>query len=446
MSNELSFQDRLPPHHNGAERSVLGACLIDEEVAPSIISIIKPEYFYKSAHKIIFQAITDLAQKQEGVDILSVSNYLESQGKASEVGGAVYLAELQAQTMTAANAITHAGIIKEKFLLRKLISASHETIRNIFDSSKTTQEILDSAEQKIFEVADTEIQSEASSIDDILKRLINNLDSNDWKPQDGIKTGFRKLDKLTLGFHPGELIIIAARPSMGKTSLALNIVKNMAMRDKRTPVAFFSMEMKSDNIAKNLLCMHGQIDAQRFRSGMLSNEERQNVIASLGELSEAPIYIDDTPGMTPFQLRLSARRFQSRYGIQAIFVDYLQLMRLDGKIESRQIEISKISGFLKSLAMELKIPVIALSQLSRKLEERVDKRPMMSDLRESGSIEQDADTILMLYRACKYDESKSRWEAEVNVVKQRNGPTGTCPLVFIEEHMRFENQEAPPYV
>jgi replicative DNA helicase len=442
MSNDSTFQDRLPPHNLEAERSVLGACLIDDEVAPTIVSILKPEYFYKAAHKVIFNAVSDLAFKHDGIDILSISNYLETHGQTEDAGGVSYLAELQAHIMTAANAESHAGIIKEKFLLRKLISNSHETIKNIFDGNESTQDILDRAEQRIFEIADHEIKKEAVSLKDVLTKTIHELDSNNWKPQDGIKSGFRQLDRITLGFHPGELVIIAARPSMGKTSLALNIAKHMAMMEDM-PVAFYSLEMSSDNLAKNLLCMHGQIDSQKFRSGTLTLDDRKQMALHLGELSEAPIYLDDTPGISPFELRLSARRLQDRYGIKAIFIDYLQLMRMGERTESRQVEISKISGSLKALAMELKVPVIALSQLSRKLEDRTDKRPMMSDLRESGSIEQDADTIIMLFRDWVYDKTKPEKGAELNIVKQRNGPTGGCPLVFLSSQLRFENAENP---
>lgn len=442
MSNDSTFQDRLPPHNLDAERAVLGACLIDDEVAPTVVSILKPDYFYKAAHKTIFNAVAELAFKHEGIDILSISNFLESHGQIEDAGGISYIAELQAQTMTAANAESHAGIVKEKFLLRKLISTSHETIRNIFDGNSSTEDILDKAEQRIFEIADHEIKKEAVSLGDVLSKTIRELDSNNWRPQDGIKSGFRRLDSLTLGFHPGELIIIAARPSMGKTSLALNIAKHMAIMED-VPVAFYSLEMSSDNIAKNLLCMHGRIDSQKFRSGTLTQEDRKELGLHIGELSEAPIYLDDTPGITPFELRLSARRLQDRYGIKAVFIDYLQLMRGGERTESRQVEISKISGSLKSLAMELKIPVIALSQLSRKLEDRTDKRPMMSDLRESGSIEQDADTIIMLFREWVHDKTKLEKGAELNVVKQRNGPTGGCPLVFLSNQLRFENAENP---
>lgn len=442
MSNDSTFQDRLPPHNLDAERSVLGACLIDEEVAPTVVSILKPEYFYKAAHKTIFTAISELAFKHEGIDILSLSNYLGTHGQMEDAGGIAYLAELQAQTMTAANAESHAGIVKEKFLLRKLISTSHETIKNIFDGNIATGEILDKAEQRIFEIADHEIKKDAVSISDVISRTIRDLENNNWRPQDGIRTGFRRLDALTLGFHPGELIILAARPSMGKTSLALNIAKYMAIMED-APVAFYSLEMSSDNIGKNLLCMHGQIDLQKLRNGTLPIEDRKKLVHDIGDLAEAPIYLDDTPGISPFELRLSARRLQDRYGIKAIFVDYLQLMRLSERTESRQVEISKISGALKSLAMELHVPVIALSQLSRKLEDRTDKRPMMSDLRESGSIEQDADTIIMLFRECVYDKTKPEKVAELNVVKQRNGPTGGCPLVFLSNQLRFENAENP---
>lgn len=442
MSNDSSFQDRLPPHNIEAERSVLGACLIDEEVAPTVVTILKPDYFYKAAHKLIFNAIAELAFKHEGVDILSVSNFLETHGQIEDAGGVAYVAELQAQIMTAANAESHASIVKEKFLLRRLISASHETIKSIFDGNVSTQDILDKTEQRIFDIADHEVSKDARPLGEVLKETMHQLDSNNWRPLDGIKTGFRRLDSLTLGFHPGELIIVAARPSMGKTSLALNMAKHMAIMEN-APVAFYSLEMSSDNIAKNLLCMHGGIDSQKFRSGTLSIEERKNLSSHVNELYDAPIYIDDTPGISPFELRLSARRLQDKFNIKAIFVDYLQLMKINEHTESRQVEISKISGSLKALAMELKVPVIALSQLSRKLEERTDKRPMMSDLRESGSIEQDADTIIMLYRECVHDKTKPEKGAEINVVKQRNGPTGGCPLVFLSNQLRFENAENP---
>ncbi|PCJ56218.1 MAG: replicative DNA helicase [Planctomycetota bacterium] len=439
-SNDSTFQDRLPPQDLDAERSILGACLIDEEVPITIISLLKPEQFYKGAHKVIFEAIVTLCGQHESIDILTLRNALTQKGTLEEAGGASYLAEIQASIATAAHCETHAKIVKEKYLLRQLIITSNKTINNIFKGSQSAQDIIDDTESAIFEIAEAELKKDALPLRDILKQTIHDLDDNNWKPRDGIRTGFRRLDSLTLGFHPGELIILAARPSMGKTSLALNICKHMAINED-APVAFFSLEMASDQIAKNLLCMHAKIDSGKFRAGTLPAEERPNILNCVDTLSEASIFIDDTPGISPFELRLSARRLKERYGIKAIFVDYLQLMRMNERTESRQIEISKISGSLKALAMELKIPVIAMSQLSRKLEERTDKRPMMSDLRESGSIEQDADVILMLFREWVYNKEKSENVAELIIVKQRNGAVGKFPLVFLGEQLRFENLE-----
>lgn len=440
MSNDSSFQDRLPPQDLEAERAVLGACLIDEEVPITVISLLKPEQFYKGAHKVIFEAITTLCAQHESVDILTLRHVLTQNSSLEEAGGASYLAEIQATTATAAHAETHAKIVKEKYLLRQLVVSSNKTINNIFKGNQSAQDIIDDTERSIFEIAEAELKKDALPIREILKQTIHDLDDNNWKPKSGVRTGFRRLDSYTLGFHPGELIILAARPSMGKTSLALNIAKNMAVNED-APVAFFSLEMASDQIAKNLLCMHAKIDSGKFRAGTLPPEERRNLLNCVDTLSEANIFIDDTPGISPFELRLSARRLKERYGIKAIFVDYLQLMRMNERTESRQIEISKISGSLKALAMELKIPVIALSQLSRKVEDRVDKRPMMSDLRESGSIEQDADVILMLFRECVYNKDKAKNLAELIIVKQRNGAVGKFNLIFLGEQLRFENSE-----
>ncbi len=442
-NNELAYQDRLPPHNEEAEQSVIGSILMDNDAINAVVGLLRPEFFYKASHRAIYKAILELHERQDGVDIISLKNYLEERNLLEEIGGSTYLMAIANVPLTAAHAESHGRIVKEKFLLRQLVSSCHHVLKDVYEGKQDTSEIIDRAEQKIFEVADYEMRKEAKPVSDVLSAVVQSLEEHNWKPQDGVRTGIRSLDRETLGFHPGELIILAARPSMGKTTFALNIAKYMAMSEG-APVAFFSLEMSNEQLAKNLLIMHSDVDAQRFRGGALSLEERKRMVHFVGELSDAPLYLDDTPGISPFELRLSARRMKDRYGIKIIFIDYLQLMRLNDKAENRQIEISRISSSLKEIAKELRIPVVALSQLSRKLEERKDKRPLLSDLRESGSLEQDADTVLMLHRDSYHeDELKDSAMAEVIIQKQRNGPTGRVPVVYLRNKMRFENAELP---
>ncbi len=437
ISNELQ---RIPPQQIEAEQSLLGGLLIDGDGFPTVVEVLKGDEFYRDAHRTIFHVLQLLFESNQPIDLITVAEKLADRNELESVGGATYLAALAERVPSAANVATYARIINEKALLRRLIQAAGEITSHCYAGGKTVEEILDSAESTIFSVTERTIRSSYHPIKDVIKKSVEVIENfHEYHGVSGIPSHFAELDKLTAGFQRSDLIIIAARPSMGKTALALNIARNAAL-ESGYPVGFFSLEMSKEQLAMRLLCSEARVDSQKIRTGFLSAHEGAKMIQAASAFMEAPIYIDDTPAISALELRAKARRMMAERGLGMVIVDYLQLMRGRDGTERREQEISEISRSLKALAKELFIPVIALSQLNRKVEERHDKRPQLSDLRESGAIEQDADVIAFIYRDEMYSkESTDQGVAEVIIGKQRNGPTGTAKLAYIKSYTRFEN-------
>ncbi len=452
---------RVMPESLAAEAAVLGSMIIDQECIGQVVEGLRADSFYRIEHRYIFDAIVALYEKhlppqlsakaEAGVagrvgviDAVLLRDELERRGQLEEVGGVEYLARIMDSVPSTANVMYYAGIVKDKSLLREIITAAGEIMDEAYDQSTETSEALDEAERKIFAITDKKITGKVSPLKDLITRAYELIDSREGKLITGLATGFYELDDLTCGLQNGEMIIVAGRPSMGKTSLALNMAEYMGVVEK-IPVAIFSLEMGQQQLAERFLCSRGGLDSQKVRKGMLDTEHKAQLKNICGEIYEAPIYIDDTSTMTPLELRAKARRTKSLYNIRAIFVDYLQLMHMGTKVESRQQEITTISRYIKALARELNIPVVVMSQLNRAPEGREDHRPRMSDLRESGSIEQDADVVILLHREDYYHRGEKGEEytpdnkAELIIAKQRNGPTGVTALVFREKFTRFEN-------
>ena len=427
----------------------MGGLLVDETALPRVIELVQPSDFYKEAHGIIYSAILNLFDRNEPRDLVTVHNALLSTGKLEAVGGASYLAELADIMPFAANIEYYARIVRDKSLLRKLIQASAEIAGRCYeDSGGDVDDILADAESSIFEISQQKLKKSFHPIRGVLTSSIKKIESLFERKEmvTGIPSGFDDLDKLTAGFQPSDLIIIAGRPSMGKTAFALNIVQHAAITGG-VPVAFFSLEMSREQLALRMLCSEARIDAQRVRTGFLSEEDWPRITAAAGMLAEAKIFIDDTPALPILEMRAKARRLQAEQGLGLVVVDYLQLMRGRHNVERREQEISEISRSLKAMAKELNVPVIALSQLNRKVEDRPNKRPQMSDLRESGAIEQDADVIMFIYRDEVYNKAEdnpNRGKAEIIVGKQRNGPTGVVHLAFISKLSSFGNLSYEP--
>jgi replicative DNA helicase len=432
--------DRIPPQNLEAEACVLGSILLDNETAALVVPYLRKEHFYKTAHQLIYEAIIDLVNENKAVDAVILRDELERKGKLEEVGGTLYLTEIMETVPSAANAEYYAGIVRDKSSLRSLIRVSTEIIRDAYEAQDSTAEILDRAEKHFFEVTQKRVASQALPISEVLKETFDLIDSlhGDGSGVTGLSTGFYDLNEITNGFQPSELAILAGRPSMGKTTLALNILENIGVEQQR-PAAFFSLEMSKQQVAQNLLCLMSGVDAHKMRKGMLEDSDWHKLSREAGRLSEAPIFIDDTPGLSTMELRAKARRLKAFQNIQLVVLDYLQLMEVYSRAESRQQEISMISRMLKSLARELEIPVLALSQLSRAVEARESHRPRLSDLRESGAIEQDADLVMLMYREEYYkpEKEEAKRKAEVIVAKQRNGPTGSVQLIFLKEFLKF---------
>ena len=425
-----------------AEEAVLGSMMIDEDAAYKAISILKKShYFYKDSHKYIFDAMLVLSSKSLPIDTVSVSDELKKMKKLTSVGGLFYISGLVDKVPTAARVETYAEIVKEKGILRDLITASHYISRQALDAGENVNTILDHAEQSIFNLTEEKDSKIYEHIDPILQKTIKRIEDIAANPNSviGVPSGIIDLDKVTAGFQKSDLIIIAGRPSMGKTALALTIARNAAI-ENNSPTAIFSLEMSSDQLGQRLLSSEAKIDNSQVRSGQLAANKWKNISLASGKLAAAPLYIDDTPALSVLDLRSRARRLKREKNIELIIVDYLQLMQGD-KSENRQQEISYITQQLKALAKELDIPIIALSQLSRAVESRTDKRPQLSDLRESGAIEQDADVVIFLYRPYQYDPENETEKglAYLIVAKQRNGPTKTVRATFIDTFARFEN-------
>ncbi|MBJ6752516.1 replicative DNA helicase [Geomonas anaerohicana] len=435
---------KLPPQSIEAEMSILGGILVDNEAINRVLEVLSPEEMYRESHRKIMRAMIELNERGEPCDLITMTTILRKKGELEEVGGGAYLATLVDFVPMAANISYYCKIVKEKYITRKLISAATDIVSNGFEDKVEVEELLDSAQKVIFEISENKLRPSYYKVSDILKDTIKNIELLYEKKElvTGVPTGYNDLDKLTAGFHAGDLVIIAGRPAMGKTTFALNVAQYAAVdSDKKFPAAIFSLEMPKEQLVERLLCSASRVDLTRLRSGHLQENDWPKLIKGAGLLHNSKIFIDDTPSITVMELRSKARRLKAEHDIGIIVIDYLQLMRGGANSESRQQEISEISRSLKALAKELSIPVIALSQLNRSLEQRTDKRPMMSDLRESGAIEQDADIIMFVYRGEVYDKENEdlKGKAEVIIGKHRSGPIGTVDLAFRGEFTRFEN-------
>lgn len=433
--------EKIPPQSVDAEMAVLGAMLLDKETIPQAIEMLRADCFYKDANRRIYSAIIKLFDDNRGVDLITVIEELKKTNSLEEAGGPDYVSGLASSVPTAANFIHYAKIVKEKTILRNLINTATQIVSECYDTSKDVDGLVDKAEQLIFEVSSNKVEKKFVPLRDIIKSSIETIDSLYQRKQNvtGVSTGFRDLDIKTAGLQPSDLIVLAARPSMGKSALALCIAEHAAVVD-RAPVAFFSLEMSKEQLVQRMLCSHARVDAHKVRTGFLSQADWPKLVSAAGKLSEAPIYIDDTPGISVLELRAKARRLKSQFDVKLIVLDYLQLMQGHTRADNRQQEISEISRSLKALARELDTPLIAISQLSRAVEQRQDHRPQLSDLRESGAIEQDADLVILLLREWYYNPTEeNKGMAEIIIAKQRNGPTGNFNLAFLGEYMRFEN-------
>ena len=442
--------DRTPPFSTEAETAVLGGMLIDREAVTRAIEVLGDGMFYREANRRLYRAMVRLFERGDVIDVITVSEELKKTSELDASGGFDYLGQLVDAVPTAANLAFHARIIRDKALLRRLIEQSSQIIRDVYDQGeRDVDEILDQAEARIFQVAESHKREGFVWIKEILWSTFEHIERLQESESGitGVPTGFADLDRMTTGLQKGDLCIVAARPSMGKTSFALNVAANAAIAHN-IPVAIFSLEMSSEQLVQRLLCAEGRIDAQKLRRGKLSPEEHQRLAGAAGHLNTAPIWIDDQPGTNVLEIRAKARRLQSELRsdgkeLGMILIDYMQLMSGAGSSESRVQEVSQISRGLKALARELEVPVVAMSQLSRGPEQRTDKRPMLSDLRESGSIEQDADVVMFLYRPEYYAPAETREElegkSELIIGKQRNGPTGVVQLFFQKSYTRFDS-------
>src|SRR5579885_1237916 len=435
---------KVPPHSAEAEQSVLGGLMLDNRAWDQVIDRLSDADFYRNEHKLIFRVMSRLTEQSKPIDVLTVSEALREIHELEQVGGEVYLFELANNTPSAANITAYADIVRERSVLRQMISAASDIADNAFNpQGRSIVELLDAAEQRVFSISEQGTRgSGPMNIKDYLAKTMDRIDTlfHSGSAITGVPTGYHDFDEMTSGLQGSDLVIIAGRPSMGKTTFAMNIAEHVAIKS-RLPVLIFSMEMPGEAIVMRMLSSLCRIDQLRIRTGKLADEDWPRISSTVSMLSDAPLYIDDTPGLSPAEMRARARRLAKEHGqLGMIVVDYLQLMQVPGASENRTAEISEISRSLKGLAKELKVPVVALSQLNRGLEQRADKRPVMSDLRESGAIEQDADVILFIYRDEVYNEnSPDKGTAEIIIAKQRNGPIGKIRLTFLGEYTRFEN-------
>jgi replicative DNA helicase len=435
---------KVPPHSIEAEQSLLGGLMLDHQSWDKIADVVTESDFYRKDHRLIFAAIANLAEDANPCDVVTVSEWLDNRSELESAGGLEYLASLANETPGAANARSYAKILRERSMLRLLITAGNEISGAAFSSDgRTATEIVDEAERLVFEIAESGSRGRSGfkALKQILPEAVDRIDVLHQSDGDitGISSGFNEFDKLTAGLQPGDLIIVAGRPSMGKSTLAINMAENAAIGAK-VPTAIFSMEMPSQQLAFRMISSLGRVDQTHLRTGKFPDEDWSRINTAVQLMSEAPIFIDDTPGLSPTEIRARARRLQREHGLGLIVVDYLQLMAVPGSKENRATEISEISRSLKALAKELSLPVVALSQLNRAVEQRTDKRPVMSDLRESGAIEQDADLILFIYREEVYNQDTPRKGiADISIAKQRNGPIGDFPLTFVGRYTKFEN-------
>ena len=434
---------KIPPHDRDAEQAVLGSMLTDKEAVNAAIESLKEDAFYRDDNRIIFQAIVNLYSKSEPIDIITLKDELESMDKFEQVGGYEYLASLPDKVPTTANVQKYIKIVEEKSILRNLIKTANEIIELGYDPTEDVEDIMDGAEKKIFDIMQSKNQKGYTPIKDVLVESFTKLEElyNRKQHITGVPTGFAELDYKTAGLHGSELILVAARPAMGKTAFALNLATNAALRGN-APVAIFSLEMSKDQLVNRILCSEAMVDSNKVRTGKLDEDDWVKLAGAIGPLSEAEMYIDDTPGISVMEIRTKCRKLKMEKNIGLVVIDYLQLVQGNKRTASREQEISEISRSLKILAKEINVPVIALSQLSRAVEQRPDHRPMLSDLRESGAIEQDADIVMFLYRDDYYNkESEKKDIAEVIIAKQRGGQTGTVELLWMGNYTKFVNLE-----
>ena len=449
IDSSISRQfDRLPPHSVEAEMCLLASMMLDvsKDAIGQIVQMVEEEAFFQVDHQILFRTLKKLYEANRPIDAMIVREELIKQGLLEEIGGIEYLAAILSSVPNAAHGAHYAEIVKEKALLRQLIAASSEILREAYSPMESADIVLENAEKRIFQIAERKVAGAMTPMEDVLHEVFEMIET---KGQRGVETGFFELDDMMNGLQKGEMIIVAARPSMGKTAFSMNVIEHVAA-DSLQPCAVFSLEMSKQQLAQRMLCSRGQIDAHKLRKGMLQAHEYAHLANVVGELAKAPIWVDDSPGLTPLELRAKCRRLKMQHDIKLIMIDYMQLMDNPGP-ESRQQQISEISRGIKAVARELMVPVIALSQLNRGSENRDGHRPRMSDLRESGSIEQDADVIALLHREDYYRMQEPDFVpdhiAEVIIAKQRNGPTGTVKLAFNNKSTRFENlsTQADPF-
>lgn len=440
----MSSEAKLPPQNIEAEQSVLGSLLIDKEAIAKVADILHSESFYRDAHQWIFQSIINLFSKSEPVDLITITDELSRIGKLDAVGGRVYVADIINSVPTSANVEYYAKIVEDKAVLRSLISQGSELVTEAFKDDVEVDSVLDNAQKSIIDIVQKKLRQGFIKIkdllDDVMKKMEDTYDQGSHIT--GVPTGYIDLDEMTGGFQPADLVIIAGRPSMGKTSLALNIAQNVGIRHN-LPVAIFSLEMSKESLTQRILCSEAEIDSAHLKSKNLHDHEWKKLGRALGRLSEAPIYVDDTPSLSPLELRAKARKLQMEHGIALIIIDFMQLMRgSQRRYENRTQEVSDISRAIKTIARELNVPIIALSQLSRAIEQRQDQTPRLSDLRESGEIEQVADLVTFIHREAYYDRMSDKGNlAQLIIAKQRNGPTGTIELTFRKEITKFGNRE-----
>jgi replicative DNA helicase len=441
---------RTPPHSVEAEQAVLGGLMLDSNAWDAVADVISAADFYRRDHRLIFEAIAEVAEIRGTPDVVTITEHLERKGRLEEVGGQPYVLTIARDTPSAANVRAYADIIRERSILRQLAAAGAEIAASSIDSrGRPASELVDEAERRVFQIAERGSRGRSGfvAVRDILPQTIDRLDTLHQNPGEirGVPTGFTLLDRKTAGLQPGDLVVIAGRPSMGKSTLAVNIAESAAIA-RGVPAAVFTMEMSSEQMTLRMISSLGRVNQGHLRTGNFTDEDWSRIQGAMAQLSGAPIYLDESPALTPTELRARARRLKRERGLGLVIVDYLQLMQVPGTKENRATEISEISRSLKALAKELHVPVIAISQLNRAVEQRTDKKPVMSDLRESGAIEQDADLILLIYREEVYDQNTTRRGiADIIIAKQRNGPIGEIQLTFLGEYTRFENLVAESY-
>ena len=437
QSLDQKLFDKLPPHSLPAEQCLIASMLLDKELVGQVLSVVERDAFYLADHQILYAVIRALYEENRPIDAVILREELIKRGQLDEIGGTAYLAEILNTVPSAANGMQYANVVRDKFMLRTLISASNEALREAYAPHESVELVIERAEKRIFEIAQKKISGSGAALGEVAMEVYEMLENQGRK---GLETGFYELDDMLNGLQPGEMIIVAARPSMGKTAFAMNLIEAIGAANQGCAV--FSLEMSKQQLAQRMMCSRAQIDAQRVRKGLLTAPEFQRLAMMVNEMNKMPIWVDDSPGLTPLEFRAKARRLKQQHDIKCIMIDYMQLMDNPG-VESRQQQISEISRSIKAVAREISVPVIALSQLNRGSENRDGHRPRMSDLRESGSIEQDADVICLLHREDYYRQTEPDFVpdniAEIIIAKQRNGPTGTVKLTFDNKTTTFKN-------